>query len=305
MTRPILRLRFVVGAVVVLLAAAVCSSSSDDDDAAASATAAATVEDVGVRTVAQTESGSLALETTSTCAAYVSAGDVLVSLSGDAAADAVVELNGTDVTDAFAADGDVRRGLVTGLVDGKNTLTATAGEDTVELDVTSHSKNGPLFSGPHLEPWVCTTEAAGLGAATDADCDAPATTTWSYRATGRVDEASPGSGRTAGRCRDDHGRGGDRAVRHPHRDGRDRSRHLHVVDARSHAGRWRSVGSLGVERPARIPLRRRLRDAVLARRIVHGRRRQRPARTRLRRRDRTRSTPSRPRATRLCRPRPR
>ena len=40
-----------------------------------------------------------------------------------------------------------------------------------------------MFAGPHLEPWLCTTEAAGLGPATDADCDAPTQTTWSYQAT--------------------------------------------------------------------------------------------------------------------------
>ena len=74
-------------------------------------------------------------------------------------------------------------GSSSGLADGEHTLEVTAGDETVSLDVTSHPKNGPVFSGPHLEPWVCTTEAAGLGPATDADCDAPSKTTYSYRST--------------------------------------------------------------------------------------------------------------------------
>ncbi|MGH8977851.1 MAG: DUF6351 family protein [Acidimicrobiia bacterium] len=166
---------------MVLLVAAACSASDDSaGDADAGERASAPVDE-GVRTRATSADGSLAIETTSTRAAYVSNGDVLVTLLGDGAAEAVVTLDGTDVSDGFRADGDVRRGLVTGLVDGENTLQASAGGETVTLTVTSHPKNGPLFSGPHLEPWVCTTEAEGLGAPTDADCDAPTVTTWSYR----------------------------------------------------------------------------------------------------------------------------
>ena len=73
----------------------------------------------------------------------------------------------------FVGTGEVRRGLVDGLNDGENTIVATAGDASVTLTVINHSKNGPVFSGPHLEPWVCTTDAAGLGAPIDEDCDAP------------------------------------------------------------------------------------------------------------------------------------
>src|SRR3546814_11996098 len=36
------------------------------------------------------------------------------------------------------------------------------------------------LSGPHLEPFACTTEDNGLGAATDEDCSAPTVVRWSY-----------------------------------------------------------------------------------------------------------------------------
>ena len=118
MTRPRTRLRCLAGAAALLLVASACSSSSDDSDSDAGGASSSSAkkdgspEDVGARTVATAADGALVLETTSTRAAYVSDGDVLVSLSGDAAPDAVVTVDGTDVSDAFTANGDIRRGLV-------------------------------------------------------------------------------------------------------------------------------------------------------------------------------------------------
>src|SRR5690606_41810167 len=50
----------------------------------------------------------------------------------------------------------------------------------ISLDVVDHPMTGPVFSGPHLEPFVCTTEEHGLGPATDDDCSAPTVVRWSY-----------------------------------------------------------------------------------------------------------------------------
>ena len=174
-------------AIGVLLALAVLAACSGDDDVTNSATTTmpeasevATNEavDEGARTIAQ--AGELTLETTSTRAEYVTGGDVLVTLSGAGAADATVTVNGADVSDDFQPAGDLRRAIVAGLAAGDNEIVATSGDDTVTLIVTNHSINGPIFSGPHLEPWVCKTEDAGLGAPLDEDCDAPATVTYSY-----------------------------------------------------------------------------------------------------------------------------
>ncbi len=165
-----------------LVCAAACSSSSGADKPNASVGGAKPL-DAGVRTRVSAPGGGLTLETTSTRARYVSGGDVLVTVSGAGAADAVVTANGKDVDAAFTASGGARRGLIAGLRDGANVIAAKSDDTSVKIDVTNHSKNGPMFAGPHLEPWLCTTEAAGLGPATDADCDAPTKTTWSYKAT--------------------------------------------------------------------------------------------------------------------------
>jgi hypothetical protein len=74
-----------------------------------------------------------------------------------------VELNGVDVTTAFApATGDhALIGLVEGFVLGENTIKArVTGPVTPrpadELIVTNHPITGPIFSGPHQLHFVCT-----------------------------------------------------------------------------------------------------------------------------------------------------
>ena len=42
--------------------------------------------------------------------------------------------------------------------------------------MSSITPTGPLFSGPHLDPFICKTDSFGLGAPTDADCSAPTKT---------------------------------------------------------------------------------------------------------------------------------
>jgi hypothetical protein len=108
----------------------------------------------------------LRIDTLSTRPDMVTGGDVLVRVRGAAADDVVVRLNGRDVTAAF----DDRTGLVTGLRLGANLLTATAGDDRADLTLHNHPITGPVFSGPHEQPFACETETAGLGPPLDADC---------------------------------------------------------------------------------------------------------------------------------------
>lgn len=179
----------------VVLFAAGCSSSNDDDrqsvddTPAASVASLATADDVGLRTRRTSDDASLTLETTSSRAWMVSGGDVLVTVSGPAAVTSTITVDNTDVTDQFAivtGPEPALRGLVSGLIPGNNTLRAVAGDSSVELVVVDHSSNGPIFSGPHLEPWVCETQDAGLGPARDANCTVDPITTWSYVTTDGV-----------------------------------------------------------------------------------------------------------------------
>jgi Tannase-like family of unknown function (DUF6351) len=76
------------------------------------------------------------------------------------ARDARVHLNGRDVTSAFRAGDGGLTGLVTGLREGRNRLEATAERrERARLDLRNDPMQGPVFSGPHEQPFVCETES--------------------------------------------------------------------------------------------------------------------------------------------------
>lgn len=126
------------------------------------------------------EGASLLIETVSTRPEYVTGGDVVVRVSGSDAERMTLTRGDDDVSDVLRKEGDSWIGLVTGLSDGSTTLVATDGDREASLEVVNHPTAGPLFAGPHLEPYVCTTERLGLGPATDEDCAAPTKVSWSY-----------------------------------------------------------------------------------------------------------------------------
>ena len=107
------------------------------------------------------------LEVVGSRADLVSGGDVLVRVSPGA----TVRANGR----AQVVHGTLS--LVTGLRIGRNVVEASG----LRLVVTNHPQGGPVFSGPQIQPWTCTTEANGLGRATDAQCDAKPTYQWFYK----------------------------------------------------------------------------------------------------------------------------
>ena len=147
----------------------------------------------------------------------VSGGDVLVrvDIPADLRTDEVsVLLNGHAVTSAFRpVGGHALMGLVTGLTLGENRLVAEdisrddgdrddhgKGRDhghfrAASLTVTNHPIAGPVFSGPHEEPFFCMTQnfrvppgTAGLptlGAALDADCSIATRVDYVYVSTTR------------------------------------------------------------------------------------------------------------------------
>ena len=132
----------------------------------------------------------LEIKTLNNRADMVSGGDALVEVvmpAGVSMNAFKVDLNGTDVTAAFAVRSNGRvLGLVTGMKEGDNVLTASANEATAAtLTLTNADRNGPVFSGAQVSPYVCATpvpqgaagklpatNASGLGTlATDARCN--------------------------------------------------------------------------------------------------------------------------------------
>ena len=134
---------------------------------------------------------SVSIEVLSNRADLVSGGDALVEITDQSASptDLSITLNGTDITSSFATRPNGRfMGIVTGMVEGANELVATApAGGGARLTITNHPIQGPIFSGPQLQPWVCTTASNGLGAPTDDQCSAPTKVEYFYRA---VDSSS-------------------------------------------------------------------------------------------------------------------
>lgn len=131
------------------------------------------------------------ISTLGTRADMVSGGDALVEIAlppGGTVNNLGVDVGGRDVTSAFAArpafNGRVI-GLVTGLANGNNVITARYQRGTAQLTINNHPVGGPVYSGAQVTPYVCATPtaqaatstspattASGLGTnATDAQCN--------------------------------------------------------------------------------------------------------------------------------------
>ena len=106
------------------------------------------------------ESDELGLEVLSTRADLVTGGSAYVEvLLGDGEdTDALtLDVGGRDVTDAFARRADGRMlGMVDGLEEGEHELRVTREDGSgATLTLTNHPIGGPVFSGPHVQPWTC------------------------------------------------------------------------------------------------------------------------------------------------------
>ena len=143
----------------------------------------------------QADDDSFEVVTLSNRADLISGGDALVEVrvpKGVALSRVKVTRNGTDVTALFSPAGSgALRGLVTGLVEGRNEVAAQIdgrgrGDGRRErLEITNHPIGGPVLSGPQITPLFCatpvpqgatatspTTNASGLStAAIDAQCN--------------------------------------------------------------------------------------------------------------------------------------
>ncbi len=156
---------------------------------------------IGVLGLALTCQSAIAqqIQVLSSRADTVSGGDAVIQVglpAGISTQQVTILRNGSDVTSAFVTT-DVRtlQGLVSGLNVGFNTLVATSrvdGRVIAKLAV----QNWPLirtgFAGPHQRPWICETEASGLGPPpASGPCMAPTRYDWFYRTTGGTFQPLP------------------------------------------------------------------------------------------------------------------
>jgi hypothetical protein len=90
-----------------------------------------------------------------------------------------VQVGTEDETSAFSVEsGNTLLGLVTGLHNGANTVTAQLAHGPgAQIILTDHPLGGPLFAGPQVKQWTC---EAG---ATDSQCDKAPTYAYLYRST--------------------------------------------------------------------------------------------------------------------------
>ena len=103
---------------------------------------------------------SLSISVLSGRADLVSGGSALVAIhlpAGTRARNVRVGLGSRNVTSRFAVRRDGRfEGLVTGLLVGRNVLTAILPNGWgARITLTDHPIGGPVFAGPQLEPWIC------------------------------------------------------------------------------------------------------------------------------------------------------
>lgn len=100
----------------------------------------------------------------------LSAGDALVEIVGASAGDKLVaDLDGRDVSSTFQARANGRvMGRLEDLPLGESVLTVRQKGRGARLALTNHPASGPIIAGAPIQPWDCTTEAAGLGPAEDA-----------------------------------------------------------------------------------------------------------------------------------------
>ncbi|PWY65385.1 hypothetical protein BO83DRAFT_381365 [Aspergillus eucalypticola CBS 122712] len=113
----------------------------------------------------------------------VTGNEAVVLVSGTEGNRPILKLNDSNKSDSLqSVDGDTSKwkGVLTGFTVGVNKLIANEAGDEASVAVRGFPIEGPVFSGPHIQPWKCTTEQNGLGPAVDAYCNAPTVTKYYY-----------------------------------------------------------------------------------------------------------------------------
>ena len=139
----------------------------------------------------------------------VSGGTALVRINAPqrvALSDLVVSVNGQVVTNTFQPEAGGRSllGLVQGLTLGYNVVTVRALDRhnrpylSARLTLKNYPITGPIFSGPHEEPFYCMTtqfklpaSSQTLGSALDSDCSIATRVDYVYKTTGGAFQPLP------------------------------------------------------------------------------------------------------------------
>jgi hypothetical protein len=135
------------------------------------------------------ERGTERLQVLSSRPDAVSGGDALVELRFQPNSRWSAVLDGRDMTKSFRrSESGEWVALLTGLSIGENLLKIhESGALKAKIDLINHPLSGPIFSGPHQEPFLCQTESNGLGPATDTDCSARTIVQYYYKSTEPVE----------------------------------------------------------------------------------------------------------------------
>src|SRR5437899_63415 len=133
--------------------------------------------------VAVSAAEGLELRTLSGRPDMVTGGSALVGIGGMALDSVRITLDGRDITKAFrpGRTAGMLLGRVEGLKPGKNILEVRAGSKRARLELINSPITGPVISGRRQTPFVCQTEAAGLGPALDGDCSAKTKVAYFYK----------------------------------------------------------------------------------------------------------------------------
>jgi len=95
----------------------------------------------------------------------VSGGDALIRIDLPHRTSFSATLNGKDITGAFRANGGTTSylGLIKPLKNGENALEVRAADHLrASLTLTNYPIQGPIVSGPHIQPFICETEHFAL-----------------------------------------------------------------------------------------------------------------------------------------------
>lgn len=139
---------------------------------------------------------------------YVTGDDALVKVTVNGPSVPItVTINGVDVTESFKRSASTPTelvGLVKGIKQGSNELIAIANNARTSITLTGNPISGPIFSGPHQQPFTCQTDTfrlpdgvSFLGAAKDAKCSADTRVDYVYRNTAATPQFVPLKSTTA------------------------------------------------------------------------------------------------------------